>query len=188
MLCSRYNNIILTILQISDRGRLREDQRKPKVGWAWKVPRIDLGEERAEEGRKGRTTQVDSKTVYRMNRNKDPTMFYFGNKIRRLSCKTEIMKALSSWAQTWSKESWSGANRVWHDSFRPRMGTTAHSFGRTKSCWTTDEQIGLQCKISPCSRLLDKKIRLFQCRLFLKLWARSMKFCFKACWVLYTEN
>ena len=53
-------------------------------------------EERAEEGRKGRTTQVDSKTVYRMNRNKDPTMFYFGNKIRRLSCKTEIMKALSS--------------------------------------------------------------------------------------------
>ena len=168
MLWTRCNSTILAILQISDRGRLREDQRKPKVGWAWKVTRIWIWGRRGQEkgGREGPLRWIQRQC---MNRNKDPAMFYFGNKIRRLSCKTEIMKALSSWAQTWSKESWCGANRVWHDFFRPRMGTTAHCFGCTKSCWTPDEQIGLQCKISPCSRLLDKKIRLSQSRLFLKL-------------------
>ena len=158
-----------------DSERIRESQRWGGPGrWL----ESGFGGREGRKGRKGRTTQVDSKTVYRMNKHKDPTMFYFGNRIRRLSFKTEIMKALNSWAQTWSKESWCGANLVWHDFFRPRMGTTAHSFGCTKSCRTTDEQIGLQCKIRPCSRLLDKKIRLFQCWLFLKLWARSMKFCF----------
>lgn len=53
-----------------------------------------MGKKGTKQGRRGKTTHVDSK-YYRMSRNKNPVKFHYGNKIRGIVSKTGIMGAVS---------------------------------------------------------------------------------------------